>query len=137
MAGGLASGSLITWISLGTQLQMAKGNIRFPQKSISVDGCNANWILEYLSLSLHLDTTAKPTESPFLFYRLSYMYYTALGCVTTIVIGSIVSYLTGCNKKSPVHRDLLSPVIHRFLNEDILDKDKDVQKSDTINLNGL
>ncbi|GJQ70604.1 hypothetical protein Trydic_g22998 [Trypoxylus dichotomus] len=90
LVGGIVSGSLITWISIGTQLQMAKGLIRFPQKPMSVEGCSANWITEYLSLTLHPDSTSKPLEPPFVLYRLSYMYYTAVGCLTAIVVGVIV-----------------------------------------------
>lgn len=95
---------------------MAKGVIRFPQKPVSVVGCNANWLSEYLSLVLTEDATAKPISPPFFLYRLSYMYYTALGCITAIIVGLIVSYLTG-NNKEKVHEDLLSPIIYRFIKE--------------------
>ncbi|KAI4465465.1 sodium-coupled monocarboxylate transporter [Holotrichia oblita] len=135
LVGGIVSGSLITWISIGTQLQMAKGLIRFPQKPVSVEGCSANWITEYLNLALHPDSTPKILEPPFVLYRLSYMYYTAVGCLTAITVGIIVSYLSGRNKHK-VHRDLFSPVIHRFL-KDEEPVDNNVNIAENIKLNNL
>lgn len=114
---------------------MAKGLIRFPQKPVSIEGCSANWITEYLTLTLHPDSTPKPLEPTFVLYRLSYMYYTALGCLTAIVVGVIVSYLSGRNKHK-IHRDLLSPVIHRFL-KDEQSLENNVNIAEGIKLNNL
>ncbi|XP_018319368.1 sodium-coupled monocarboxylate transporter 1 [Agrilus planipennis] len=115
LVGGISSGALITWISIGTQLKMAQGQITFAQKPVSVEGCNPKWIMEYLSLTLSDDTTATPVEPPFALYRLSYMYYTALGAITAILIGITVSFATGCNKGKCINTKLLSPVIVKFL----------------------
>lgn len=113
---------------------MAQGLIKFPQKPISLDNCDSRWVLEYLSLTLTSDVTEKPLEAPFALFRLSYMYYTALGAITAILTGIIISWLTGCNKGKVTHRDLLSPVIHRFLSQDKCDSDV-VSKDDVIVLN--
>ncbi|KYB27604.1 Putative sodium-dependent multivitamin transporter-like Protein [Tribolium castaneum] len=126
LIGGLVSGSLIGWISVGTQMNMAQGVIRFPQKYVSVEGCNADWVAEYLSLTLSKDTKEIPVEAPFVLYRLSYMYYTLVGAVTTIVVGFIVSVLTGGAQH--VNRDLLSPVIYPFLKRHKVEK----QQNDVI-----
>lgn len=109
------SGALISWLSVGTQMKMAQGRIRFPQKPVSVKGCNPNWVAEYLSLTLSPESTPKPFEPTFMLYKLSYMYYTLLGSITAIVVGLIVSHLTGTNREKEIHMDLLSPVIYRFL----------------------
>ncbi|KAF2880368.1 hypothetical protein ILUMI_25784, partial [Ignelater luminosus] len=134
LIGGLISGSLIAWISIGTQLKMAQGLIKFPQKPISLDNCDSRWVLEYLSLTLTSDVTEKPLEPPFVLFRLSYMYYTGLGAITAILTGIIISWLTGCNKGKVLHRDLLSPVIHRFLSKDKCDSSV-VNKDDVLVLN--
>lgn len=94
---------------------MASGVISFPQKPVSVDGCNPQWVMEFLSLTLASDEQKVP-EAPFLLYRLSYMYYTGLGMIVAIIVGLAVSWATGFNKKAKLHRDLLSPVILRFVN---------------------
>ncbi|KAJ3634046.1 hypothetical protein MTP99_010956 [Tenebrio molitor] len=114
LVGGLMSGCLIGWISVGTQMKMAQGVIRFPQKYVSIEGCSANWVAEYLSLTLSSEIKDKPVQDTFILYRLSYMYYTLVGAVTAVVVGFITSFLTGGNEKL-IHEDLLSPVIYRFL----------------------
>ncbi|KAF7285221.1 hypothetical protein GWI33_011544 [Rhynchophorus ferrugineus] len=118
LAGGILSGSLITWISIGTQAKMAQGLIRFPQKPVSVEGCSADWVAEYLKLTLSPHIKATPVERPFWLYQMSYMYYTAVGALAAIVLGIIVSYFTGYNRKKKISKDLLSPVVHRFLKDD-------------------
>lgn len=94
---------------------MAHGEIRFLQKPVSVEGCDANWIAEYLSMTLTPESTPKQPEPVFALYRLSYMYYTALGAVTTLTVGIVVSLLTGSNKDKELNIDLFSPLIHRLI----------------------
>lgn len=93
---------------------MAQGLIRFPQKPVSIEGCKVDWLSEYLSLSID-NPTSVHIEPPFILYRLSYMYYTALGTITAIGIGLIVSYLSGSNKGKSLSKDLFSPVIYGIL----------------------
>lgn len=96
LVGGFISGTLIAWISVGSQAQIADGTIRFPQKPISVEGCSADWVAEYLSITLTTsDVEPKTVQPPFPLYRISYMYYTPIGTITAIVVGLTVSYLTG------------------------------------------
>ncbi|XP_045470398.1 sodium-coupled monocarboxylate transporter 2-like [Harmonia axyridis] len=114
LVGGVTSIALISWISIGTQINMAQGLIRFPQKPVSVQGCKVDWLSEYL-LTLDNPMTSVHLEPPFILYRLSYMYYTALGTITAISVGLIVSYLSGSNKGKSLSKDLFSPVIYRFL----------------------
>ncbi|KAJ3656756.1 hypothetical protein Zmor_015805 [Zophobas morio] len=132
LIGGLVSGSLVGWISVGTQMKMAQGVIKFPQKFVSIEGCNANWVAEYLSLTLAAEVTERPEEAVFGLYRLSYMYYTMVGAVTAIVVGFVVSLLTGGGGKR-IHRDLLSPVVHGFLKpESAAEDDKDIVMTDNL-----
>ena len=37
----MASFSLVAWISIGTQTAMARGDLRFPGKPVSLQGCSA------------------------------------------------------------------------------------------------
>ncbi|CAG9768944.1 unnamed protein product [Ceutorhynchus assimilis] len=115
LAGGLLSGALIAWISVGSQAQIAQGNIRFPQKPISVEGCSADWLAEYLSITLSGDIP-KPTEPAFALYRLSYMYFTPLGTIAAIIIGLVVSYLTG-RSKNKISTDVFSPLVRKFISK--------------------
>lgn len=109
---------------------MAQGAITFPQKAVSVDGCNPQWVMEFLSLTLASEEQKVP-EPPFLLYRLSYMYYTGLGAVVAIAVGLVVSWATGCNKNKP-HKDLISPVVQPFVNLDNAKKPPEVLKLKSI-----
>lgn len=119
LIGGILSGCLVAWMSIGTQLKMAQRIIRFVQKPVSVEGCNANWIAEYLAqITAITEVEVHSSEPPFILYRMSYMYYTMVGTLMAIVVGLVVSYFTGGNKKVKLHRDLFSPLIHRFLKDE-------------------
>lgn len=57
-------------------------------------------------------------------FTVSYVYYTTIGMVIVLVIGMIVSCLTGLNDPSEMDKDLFSPLIHRFLKPKKTDKFK-------------
>ncbi|XP_066143288.1 sodium-coupled monocarboxylate transporter 1-like isoform X2 [Euwallacea fornicatus] len=116
LVGGFLSGALITWISVGSQAQIGHGRIRFPQKPISVEGCSADWVAEYLSITLSSKASAKPVELPFVLYRISYMYYTPIGSIIAILIGLVVSYCMGHNRNKEVNEEAISPMVQKFLN---------------------
>ncbi|KAB0798597.1 hypothetical protein PPYR_09590 [Photinus pyralis] len=121
LIGGLVSGSLVAWISIGTQINMAQGLIKFPQKPISLDGCDSSWVSEYLSVSLTSDGPQRTLDPPFVLFRLSYMYYTATGLIVTVIVGLTVSFLTGCNKGKKIKANLFSPVIQKFVKDNLSD----------------
>lgn len=52
---------------------------------------------------------------PFPLYTVSYVYYPVIGALTVIVIGLVVSFITGPNKPSHMDPDLFSPVIQKYL----------------------
>nr|CAD7576595.1 unnamed protein product [Timema californicum] len=55
------------------------------------------------------------TVRVFTLFRMSYMWYTLLGSLVSMLVALVVSYFTRPNKISSVDRKLLSPVIRRFL----------------------
>ncbi|KAL6955274.1 monoamine oxidase [Sarracenia purpurea var. burkii] len=50
----------------------------------------------------------------FVLYRISYMWYSAIGLLITVIIGVLVSWCTGFDDPCRVHADLLSPPFRRF-----------------------
>lgn len=100
-------------------------------KTVSIQGCNANWLEEYI----HRTTPSKMTyffkgaEDIFAPYKMSYMYYTGLGTVTAIVVGLIVSYISGNNQGKTINRDLISPVVHKLYKLDKTVKENDIKLS--------
>lgn len=53
--------------------------------------------------------------SVFVLYRLSYLWYTMLGTVVTVVVGMVVSALTTFQDPCALHPDLLAPPVRNFL----------------------
>lgn len=48
-------------------------------------------------------------------YRISYLWYTLIGFSTVILVGIIVSWITGPNKYNPRDVKLYTPIIRKFL----------------------
>ncbi|VVC93757.1 unnamed protein product [Leptidea sinapis] len=113
LAGGLSSTLLVGWISLGTQTAMLRGEILIVPKPVSVDGCTGNFSLP--TPPLETSTVEFDRSGTFFLYRISYLYYTLIGMLVCVFTGVIVSYFTQPNDPAMVHRDLLTPVIHRWL----------------------
>ncbi|KAJ0183865.1 hypothetical protein K1T71_000288 [Dendrolimus kikuchii] len=114
LVGGITSTMLVGWISLGTQAAMMRGDIVIIPKPISVSGCPENVTLPTTTLPPH-DTVEFDRSGTFFLYRLSYLYYTLVGMMVCIIVGIITSYFSQPNDPAMVHRDLLTPIIHRWL----------------------
>lgn len=117
LAGGIASLAFVGTLVVGSQSAVAAKRLVYPKKPTSIEGClhlNAS-ILEAAKTSL-LSVNSTP-EPPIALFRVSFMYFNLIGCFTVIIIGSVVSLLTRpkVTERIEVNRDLLSPVIHRWL----------------------
>ncbi|KAG7214205.1 hypothetical protein KM043_001548 [Ampulex compressa] len=116
LVGGLLSLNLVAWISFGTQAAVADGRIVFPVKPVSLEGCSD----ELKAYAANLTAEADPRAGggpppPFFLYRLSYLWYTWLGFLTAILVGLLVSWLTGSNGHAPADERLYTPFVRRFL----------------------
>uniref|UniRef100_A0A1B6DCF3 Sodium-coupled monocarboxylate transporter 1 n=1 Tax=Clastoptera arizonana TaxID=38151 RepID=A0A1B6DCF3_9HEMI len=107
MTGALTSLLFMGWIIYGAQTIVASGKVLYPYKPSSVVGCSFNVTVEPQNL-------VNPDEV-FPLFRLSFFYYVLLGWAVTVVIGLIVSFLTGPQDLKHLNHDLISPVMHRFL----------------------
>lgn len=111
--GAVAGGVLSGWVSLGSQAAVASGQVVPHKLPVSVEYCpigNLTGIVE----------REYPDESGvFPLYRLSFHWINPIGIFTVIIVGTIVSYLTGGNNVEKIDPELISPVIHRFLPADV------------------
>ncbi|XP_046639502.1 sodium-coupled monocarboxylate transporter 1-like [Daphnia pulicaria] len=101
---GILSGlGVMLWIGIGTQVAKAHGFLKLETKPYSIEGCRV--INETLDTTLAelgrwmSSTMASPQaqteEEPLSIYHLSYMWYSTVGCFTVIIVGLIVSAITG------------------------------------------
>jgi len=113
--------SMIAFISK-VQIEIARGNIIYPTKPVSVEGCTYEF---NITNTLH---NKDPQEPEIDFFHLSFMYYTLLGL--TIVIVSSVGYslIFGFNDPSDVDVRLLAPFIRKYFVVDLDEKDQEMSK---------
>lgn len=135
--GAVAGGVLSGWVSLGSQVAVASSQVVPHKLPVSVEECpvgNLTGIVERFY----------PDESDvFPLYRLSFHWINPIGIFSVILVGSIVSYLTGGRKAEEIDPELISPVIHRFLPTDcfsnygISSKNKRLRENMELNVSRL
>ncbi|XP_014206395.1 sodium-coupled monocarboxylate transporter 1-like [Copidosoma floridanum] len=125
IAGALASLCFVAWISFGSQAAVATGKIHFPVKPVSTAGCPEALRSTVANLTVIMETAVK--EQPFPLYRMSYLWYTWVGFLTAIVVGSLISWLTGPNKYKPEDAKLYTPIIRNLLNRKFAKKTTDLK----------
>lgn len=123
---GLLVGFAVSlWVGIGSQIYPPLP-IRSLPKFLSVEGCNFN-----ITETNWTSTTTFPTVTDFMveaqlserpeladnWYSLSYLYFSTIGTIITVIIGIIVSLLSGGLKQN-VNRDfLLTSQDFDYLNE--------------------
>lgn len=105
-----------TWIGFGANL----AQVPIPSLPRSQEGCSDNQTIFYNSSSPELNlenitalfTVSSPPEDRYIFplYRLSYMWYAALGWLICFVVGLVISLIGG--RKETTDPRLLSPVVN-------------------------
>lgn len=84
--GIISSLVLMLWIGIGTQVAKGAGYLKVESKPYNNTGCVP---------PLNSTITVEPDGEALSLYELSYMWYSATGCATVVVVGLIVSVLTG------------------------------------------
>lgn len=137
IVGAITGGILSGWVSLGSQVAVASGQVVPHKLPVSVEECPIGNLNGTISFDY-------PDESNvFPFYRLSFHWINPIGIFTVFIVGSIVSFITGCNDLEKIDPELISPVIHRFLPSDafsnfgLSNKNKKLRANSEINLNQL
>ncbi|KAL6258811.1 hypothetical protein P5V15_010757 [Pogonomyrmex californicus] len=109
IAGFLMSG----WVSFGANAAIGSGLIM--PKKLPVPPCTGN--ISYYSDDFFQQLSNKWSDEDDVFplYRLSYHWVAPIGTLAVLVVGGIVTWITGARDPSSIDRNLLSPVIHRWL----------------------
>ncbi|XP_054708332.1 sodium-coupled monocarboxylate transporter 1-like [Uloborus diversus] len=113
---GLITGIIaVLWIAVGAFLNKAPKNFA----PFSVEGCpdlyyNTTGTMWNETLPTSIQSLPNKNDI-FFMYRISYMWYSAIGCALVIIIGLIISFLTGAHGKDDVKQDLISPLTRKVL----------------------
>lgn len=112
MFGAIAGAVLSGWVSLGSQVAAASGQVVPHKLTVSVESCPIG------NMTGTVEQEYPDESGVFPLHRLSFHWINPIGIFTVLIVGSIVSYLTGARKMDEVDPELISPVIHRFLPAD-------------------
>lgn len=104
ISGAITSLVVVLWIGLGAQIAVLNGQIHLENKPVSTESCPC---LNNSTVLLDVESTDQVSS----FYKISYLWYSAIGCILTMVIGLAVSFLTGLQDPADLDQDLLSPPI--------------------------
>ncbi|KAF2901937.1 hypothetical protein ILUMI_04250 [Ignelater luminosus] len=110
--GGIGSLLFCSCMVFGNKYYEKMGMLKDFSKPLSTEGCDF-----YVNVTLPNNTTVSSEETPFVLFRISFWYYTAVGTIVTLVVGLIVSWFTN-RDDPPVHPDLISPVVRRWMSKE-------------------
>ncbi|XP_062555214.1 sodium-coupled monocarboxylate transporter 1 [Armigeres subalbatus] len=118
--GGTVGLVVMSWICFRAQMAIATGELQFETKPVDTQGCSYHFIPSEPMSMLAINVTAPPqhsipSEPEFALYHISYLWYTLMGALITIVIAVIISFLTGANNPDEMNSKLFSPFITRIL----------------------
>ncbi|XP_046364591.2 sodium-dependent multivitamin transporter-like [Haliotis rufescens] len=107
-AGFLSSVVVSCWVAIGSTLQMSANAPPPPVCANDTVAANVTTSVTTIltSTPMAVEGTVEGLE---LFYNLSFMWYSALGVMVSVVVGVAVSCATGGTRKRPVEARYLSP----------------------------
>lgn len=113
LTGGIAGVIVMSWVSFKNQWAIASGAMKHVSKETSVEQCP--YTFELTNSSVINPTQMIPIDDSDInpLFRVSYMWYTCLGCLTSILVALLASLFFGRNQTDEVDHSLISPVIRR------------------------
>lgn len=120
LIGGSTGLAIMAWICAKAQAAIASGELKFVTKPVNTLGCSYTFIATEPLSMLAINITEKivpesVSESEFAIYHLSYLWYTLLGAVITIVVSLLASFVIGANDPRKIHPTLLAPFVRTIL----------------------
>lgn len=116
--GGLVSMVTMIWIIVGAQWHMANHRLYYEALASTTEGClNGPFNRTMATTSAQSVLQVESADEPFFIYRISFMYYTPLGALIVIVIGTLVSFICGAPDLRDIDRDHFPPFITRYISE--------------------
>uniref|UniRef100_A0A1B0A5W9 Sodium/solute symporter n=1 Tax=Glossina pallidipes TaxID=7398 RepID=A0A1B0A5W9_GLOPL len=107
LVGALAGACISGWISFGSQIAFANGYVTPHKLEISVEDCPGNVTMP--------DNVYIDESDVFPLHRLSFHWINPIGVFTTVLVGTIVSFMSGPTVIKKLDAELISPVLHRYL----------------------
>ncbi|XP_033198342.1 sodium-coupled monocarboxylate transporter 1-like [Bombus vosnesenskii] len=110
IVGAITSMVIVLWIGLGAQIALLNGQIHLDNKPVSVDACPC-----INTTDINLKQSNDYNDEVYSIYKISYLWYSGIGCILTMLVGVIVSCFTGFQNSADLDQNLLSPPIASLL----------------------
>ncbi|KAK5650870.1 hypothetical protein RI129_001899 [Pyrocoelia pectoralis] len=131
--GCIASFVLMSVIIVHSQIYIRNGLIKYVPKPLHTFGCN-NTIPKNFTTSLFTApiNTNTVDEQPFWLFKISFQYYDLIGTIISVIVGSVISWLTKRKDDPLVNPEHLSPIVRMFYKPHC-DDDAQPQESKLLN----
>ncbi|KRT80547.1 hypothetical protein AMK59_8462 [Oryctes borbonicus] len=103
--------ALVMWMGIGQQIHIASGALAIKEKETNIESCPC--INE--SIATANGNITNEQDEVFSLYRVSFLWYSAIGFLVTVILGLIASIVLGSQDPENVNPDLISPPVHDFL----------------------
>ncbi|KAG5318278.1 SC5A8 protein, partial [Pseudoatta argentina] len=114
--GAVVSMTMMLWIIVGAQWHMANRSLYYEPLPSSTEGCvKMSDLFNRTTTTTQNPVQVESVDEPFFMYRISFMYYTLLGALIVMVIGTTVSFICGAADIRNIDRDYFPPFITRFM----------------------
>ncbi|XP_060071549.1 sodium-coupled monocarboxylate transporter 1-like [Ylistrum balloti] len=118
LVGHIFALGVLMFIGLGTRFNKV---VVTPLSPVTTSGCHPNVTSTLTTAAATLATTLATTtasqtteEEPFFLYRMSYMWYSPLAALITVIVGLLVSFCTGATKTEELDPRLICPFFDVF-----------------------
>ncbi|KAI4465482.1 sodium-coupled monocarboxylate transporter [Holotrichia oblita] len=102
--------ALVMWMGIGQQISMASGAFTIEEKERITNSCVC---INTTVLNKENNITVEH-EPVFVLYRVSFLWYSAIGFFVTIILGLIASIIFGSQDAEHVETDLISPPVYEL-----------------------
>ncbi|XP_069699549.1 sodium-coupled monocarboxylate transporter 2-like isoform X5 [Periplaneta americana] len=110
--GSIASLGIVSIIVFGAQRALATGKITHKTLPTSILGCLANTTLNNSTVTELLD---QEQDEAFVLFRISYWYYGVVGSFTVIIVGMLISAITGLQNPRKLNIVLIAPFLRNYV----------------------
>lgn len=110
------------YIVVRAQSDIALGILKFPTKPTSIEGCD--YAFNYTkSMPTHVTQVASVSSLPPI-HHMSYMYYTLVGFLLTVVIANVSIFIFGKQDPNEIDESLLTPMVRKYF----INKEKQIER---------